>query len=369
MLGKILGAIIILGAVFFAATWFFTGLGPMDIVKAVTGPSKTDVTSENSNSFAYNYVISVGEPINKKTSFAVDFHVVKKTSNTICYTYKVTSVTEGSASDAYNFMEQAYGAKEGTPTCTPLSTEDKSHKPWFPLVSSSTTVAAKKAENGYKYSYKYVFGVLRSFHMETTYRSASGTAAPATIDMKFVGAQSSAKPTSKTTSTTSKGKSEPSSLDVHEITYRFQWEIHQIDIVTGKPAGTVNLDYTVNVSVVRRTADTACIKYSIVDIKQGDLAQAKQLTEEALGYPENKEVCTNIAAEPTPDQIPYFLFNPKLTKSDIKFNGNEAKGVLAVKNGILYSLVLNTKNTITDENGNEVASAPVKLIVTLIKLN
>jgi hypothetical protein len=370
-LGKAL-AVTILVLVVIGALFLFSDSSTVDRLKDSIAPSTGGVTSDNSDMFVYEYKVNVGDPVNGNYDYIVSLHVTKRTSDSICYTYKIESIREGDPGFIHGFMKGFLKADEGEPICSQLNPDEISPK--YNLVDSGTTVAEAKAGNGYSYSYKYRDGVLVSLNYKYSV-PYQGSDVPVELDEKFLG---TSVPSSQTTSsvvtsvstTSSSGGSGQlvlSSENVSSISYRVVWEITKIDIVTNQTAGTENLEYNLNVDVVKRDANGgACVKYSIVDVTSGTPSDAEAMTSQLLGYSPGEVKCINIYSSDL-QQIPYFLLDPGITKS-MSITGEDLNGEVGVRNGIVLSMALDTVNQITDENNNVIAEAPIAIHMAVLNM-
>jgi hypothetical protein len=370
-LGKAL-AVTILVLVVIGGMFLLSGGSTVDKLKNSIAPSTGGVTSDNSDKFVYEYKVNVGAPINGSYDYIVSLHVTNRTSDSICYTYKIESVKEGDPGFIHGFMKGFLKADEGEPICSQLSPEEISPK--YNLVDSGTTVANMKKGNGYSYSYKYRDGVLVSLNYKYTV-PYEGSSIPVELNEKFLGTSipstQSTNPSTVSTSTTSTaGESKQlvfSSENVSSISYRVVWDITKVDIVTTQTTGTETLEYNIVVNVVKRDNNGgACVKYSIVNVTQGTLGDAKTMTSQLLGYNPGEVKCVNIYNSNV-QQIPYFLLDPGITNS-IKLTGEDLNGEVGVQNGVVLSLAINTVNQITDENNNVIAEAPVSVHISVLNI-
>jgi hypothetical protein len=368
LIGKIIISILLIGAILAGVVWFFTGQSPLDLVKDMSN-NGNQATSDNVDKLEYEYTVHLDEPHRMDNNFIAQFHIVKRTSDTICYAYTVTDIKKGNPDFIRGFMKGFYSAGENTTMCTPLDVESKDFIPIFPLADPGTSISGKKAGSDYMYTYHYSHGILQSFEMTTTYTIGNDTV-PAKITISLtktvrVGSSEMGSPTP----TKAVGNSHTfSSMNVSWVTYRFLWDIPVQDVVTGQVTRHKTLDYNVKVEVVSRQGSQACIRYTITSITVGNRSEVAQYTEGILGYSPGSVQCVDLSKTPTPQDIPYFLFNPSFTKTDININGEGVSGVFSVQNGIFYSLVVNMENQIQDNNGNTVSSAVTTLRVSILDM-
>lgn len=369
MIGKIIGALLVIGLIFFGAIWLLTGESPLDLAKDLSGGSSDGITSDNARDILYEYNIHLGEPYNEDHIFDVKLHVLKRTTDSLCYNYQIIKIVKGGRDFAEGFMNSYEGVSENEPVCVDMNTENPNPK--YHFTDSGTTMSNMHSENGVSTKYKYVDGILRSLKMNYKVY-LNNTSVPVDLSVKYLGAENTESKTSATTSGNNGmgGAHETSSVrrlsskNVKTLLYRFTWNITQIDIVTNKTNGTLRLDYNVLVEIVNRSNSGVCLKYKIEDIFEGDYDTIRaDMYQVFAGYDEGEVRCVGLYGE-SPEQIPYYLLNPQLNGSRI-FNGEGINGVVNIENGVVTSLELTLINQLIDDQGNIIATLPINISATL----
>ncbi len=364
MLGKLVVTLLVLGALFFGAVWFFTGQTPSQFIHSITATKTTDnLSTGNAKDLTYSYQVVVDK--NHETyRFDVAVHVVKRTSDQLCYSYKIVNIEQGDPSFIRDFMYgyQGYTA-ENQVICTDLGAKQVDLSTYFTDPSRTGSVAINSANGAGK---AYVEnGVLRSLDYSYTV-SYNGEKIPVQLSVRLTTTTTSqqtstAKQSSKTTTQQAPSSTEPSSANVKTLYYRFAWKVAKMDIATGKPTGDyVTTTYDVRVDIVKRTGNKVCLKYSITG---GDEETAAQAMAQLWPYPPGKTVCTAMSSNAA--QIPYFLFPETMTKTQT-FSGQGAKGVAAISHGIIKHLEIDGSISVEDDNGTE-TTIPMKLVIDLVK--
>ncbi|MEB3845102.1 MAG: hypothetical protein LRS48_05435 [Desulfurococcales archaeon] len=354
MLGKFIASLVVLAVLFLGAVWFFTGQSPSQFIQSLTSTKTgSGLSTDNARDLLYNYVVVVG-PDKKVYRFDVAVHVVKRTSDQLCYSYRVARVEQGDASFIRDFMYgyQGYNA-ENQVICTNLGGEGADLSAYFTSPDRSGEVSLG---NGRGMAY-VENGVLRSLRYSYTV-SHNGVNVPVelAITLKSAGIGTEASETSASTTQTSAG--EPGSDNVKTLEYRFTWRVHKIDVATGEPSSEeTTTSYTVRVNIVNRDGDKVCLRYTIV----GGGAVAQQAMSQLWPYPPGRTVCTKLSRDA--QQIPYFLFPADMTTTQT-FSGEGVKGVATIKNGVLEHLEIDSSITMSDNQHG--ARAPMKLVVDLV---
>jgi hypothetical protein len=327
------------------------------------------VSSENSNTYIYSYNISLKDPVNEEYSFTVSLDVTKRAPDTICYTYHVDRVEKGNRDFIEGYMKGFYGAGEGEPICSETHPDELT--PIYHLVGADITTTEMRTGDGYSYRYSYRDGVLVNLEYEYT-ASDQGRRVPVDLDIRFLGTST---PSTQANNVETKTTGTPpaprahmlSSRNVSSITYRVVWEITGIDPATNQANGTSVYEYSIRVDVTgRKSNGDACVAYSILNVKQGSMEDARELTAQLLGYQAGEKVCINIYSDDV-KQVPYFLLDPSIT-GNRPIKGENLSGEIGVQNGIVLSLTINTVNQLLDENGNTVASAPVSVHLSAVTM-
>ena len=365
MLGKLIATVLVLGALFFGAVWFFTGQTPSQFIHSITATKTTDdLSTGNAKDLTYSYQVVVGK--NHETHrFDVAVHVVKRTSNQLCYTYKIADIKQGDPSFIRDFMYgyQGYTA-ENQVLCTDLKAKQVDLSTYFTDPGRTGDVAINSASGTGK---AYVEnGVLRSLDYSYTV-DYNGEKVPVQLSVRLATTATSQQAVTtkqqipEATTQQVPSSTEPSSANVKTLYYRFTWKVAKMDIATGKPTGDYTATtYDIRVDVAKRAGDRVCLKYSIVG---GDEATASQAMAQLWPYPPGKTVCTMMKDSAT--QIPYFLFPETMTKTQT-FSGQGAKGVATISHGIIKHLEIDGTVSVEDENGTE-TTIPMKLVIDLVK--
>ncbi len=367
MIGKVIGSLLLIGLIILGISWFFSGESPGNFLRDITGSGGNGLSSANANNVLYAYHVNVGSPINKDYRFNVLIHVVKRTSDTLCYSYKVDDIQKGDPSFIYGYMKGYQGADEGVPVCVDLY--DGSHNPKYHFTSEDTTITETKSSGDYTLNYRFENGVLKNMKL-TYYTDINDSEVPVLLEVNYAGTGTSSSATTSPTGhqASTGGNKTLSSLNVSSLLYRFTWEVTRVDLVTNQTNGTMVIEYTVKVDITSHSDGQACLRYNIVNVSNGTWDQARTyMSQYFAGYNEDENVCTNIYKD-SPQQIPYFLFNPGISESR-SLTGNGYSGEVGIMHGILSSLHLRYNIEVTDEQGNVVSLAPVVLTVLLLNMN
>lgn len=345
-------ALIVAGILFLGMIQFATGQSPIeffkDLIKPSSGPSSSEVSS-----LEYEYSLSLSGSYDSNNEYSVRFDIINETAESVCYTYKITDVSEGDPYVAKGFMEGFYSAKEGEPFCSPKNINAEGFMPIYPLVSPGTTFHGTKSGSDYSYTYDYENGILRSFSMT----SDAGNISFSLKKINSQGQSTTATTPAITTTQSGFGGAVLTSTNVSWMRYRFTVVIPMLDILTGEVTQVKHLNYTVRVDVVNRQGMQACVKYTIEDVANGTYEDIVQYMSDMFGYRPNDMRCVDLSQDPTPEGIPYFLFNPQFTAADVPLEGDGLSGKFSVENGIFKSLTLFIQNRMIDENGTVIASS------------
>ncbi len=361
MIGKIIGVIIVLGIVAVGAIMLLRGESPIDFIKDIISPSSDNISSANTNSFMYEYNIAMGSPVNKNYRFNVAINIVNRSSNEICYEYKITSISQGNPDFIRGFMASYQEAYENQPICVNTSVEEPS--PRTHLASPETTFTKTAYNNGATAKYSFKNGVLRSLELE--YKVDTGTASNVPVKLTVKLATPNTKTSQATQPTTQTNNTvKLSSENVKTLIYKYTWETTIPNTTSNQQTQQV-LEYNIRVDIVNRSNEQACLKYTITNITKGNHTIIQEYMQQAYaGYSENQIVCTNIHRN-GPQQIPYYLFDPTITGSKT-FTGNNLHGEIGIQNGILTSLQIKYYNQVTDQQGNTI-TIPTTITVTLLQ--
>jgi len=360
--------LVVLGALFFGAVWFFTGQTPSQFIHSITATKTTDnLSTDNARDLTYSYKLVIGKN-HEVHRFDVAVHVVKRTSDQLCYSYRIVGVKQGDPSFIRDFMYgyQGYTA-ENQVVCTSLKAEKMDLSTYFTDPSRTGNVDIDSSTGSGK---AYVEnGVLRSLEYRYTV-NYKGENVPVELSVHLASTannqvQVTTTENKRTATSTEKGaenNAELTSANVKTLYYRFTWKIAKMDMNTGKPTGDYMVtSYNVRVDIVKRQGSQVCLKYSITS---GDTATATQAMAQLWPYPPGKTVCTTITSSAT--QMPYFLFPEKMTTTQT-FSGQGAKGTATISHGIIKHLEIDGSITVEDENGAETTTIPMKLVMDLVK--
>ncbi len=364
MIGKIVGVLLILGLIILGIMWISSGESLTDFIKDLTGSSGNDLSSSNADNLLYAYHITMGKPYNSEYKFNVLLHVIKRTSNSLCYNYEVREIKLGDPDFIHGFMNSYQDAGEDEPICTDLDTNNPNPKYYF--ASPDTTMTQSSTNGETRVNYRYVNGLLKSLDMKYMVY-INGTNVPVSLEVKLIGEENTATYTTTTQpeAGTNKVHIAVSSANVSWIKYRFTWNVPIYDLVTNKTNGTMTIIYDILVEIVSRSGSGVCLKYSITNVSRGTINEAHDyMVNYFAGYDEGKSVCININND-SPEQIPYYLFNPSITDTR-KLSGDGYNGVVEITNGILSNLQLTYDATIEDENNHTIAVVPIAISVTLL---
>ncbi len=173
MIGKAVAATFLVAALLFTGALLYTDKTPRQLINSIArhiAPTATEAptTSPAATSYTYyTYHYRLEAQGLQTLEYDTEVHIVSRSSDTACFTYRVLRTQVGRPSDARDFMRGFMQAPEGARICTQLDPSSYTAKYYFTKPSITGTAHITYGPSGELHGTARVRGgVLQSMELD-----------------------------------------------------------------------------------------------------------------------------------------------------------------------------------------------------------